>query len=297
MIIVLLKAGLGNQLFQYATGRALSIKLQTELKIDLTFYDNPINSRLLRLDIFSLPYSIAQNTEIKKFKNKTSNYLIRKLNTLGLELYSYNKPSHIFEKDLLSIVNYEKDYYIEGWFADQCFFKEYRPLILKDLNNETLISRNYNPVLYLIENTNSVSVHIRRGDYLLLDYFYDLPIDYYLKAIGLLRKKINNPNFFFFSDDISWVKKSFAHIDNSFFVEGCNVSDQQGRNISDLSELMLMKKCKHNIIANSTYSWWGAWLNTNKEKIIIAPKKWFNDIRAEKKYQEGSIVPNNWIKI
>jgi hypothetical protein len=297
MIVVNLKAGLGNQLFQYAAGRALSLTLQTELKLDLSFYNHPINSKIFRLDIFKLPYSVAHNKEIDELKNKKGHYLIRKLINLGIKLYPYSKTSHIIEEEILNIKRIDSDYYLDGWFANECFFKEFRSTLLKDFCQDYIIGKRHSKILTLIDDTNSVAVHVRRGDYLALDYFYNLTKEYYYEAMIFIEKRVKDPHFFFFSDDIHWVREAFSNIPNAYFVENDDTNIQQSRNVSDVSELLLMGKCKHNIIANSTYSWWGAWLNTNNEKIIVAPIKWYNDYNAQLNYEKGSLIPDNLEKI
>ena len=142
--------------------------------------------------------------------------------------------------------------------------------------------------LYLIKNNNSVAVHIRRGDYLSnpkARYFHGiLGQDYYKKSITYIRKKLKKPSFFIFSDDIHLVKKTFPFFNNKNYTF-INTN-------SAMNDLYLMKNCKHFIIANSTFSWWGAWLSTNKSKIICSPKKW-----SRSKSAQTDIIPKSWIRI
>ena len=131
-------------------------------------------------------------------------------------------------------------------------------------------------------------MHIRRGDYLLdknLSLFTTCTHDYYYKAEALIAEKSFSPTFFIFSDDIEWVKKNIPFNHPVVFVTDSNLTDYQ--------ELMLMSACKHNIIANSTFSWWGAWLNNNTEKIVITPQKWF----TTQTMNEKDLIPPTWIKI
>jgi hypothetical protein len=140
----------------------------------------------------------------------------------------------------------------------------------------------------LIKNKNSVAIHIRRGDYLnnpKARYFHGiLGEDYYKKSISYIKKRVNNPFYFIFSDDVELVKKTFFFFNkkNYIFID----------TKSSIDDLHLMSNCKHFIIANSTFSWWGAWLSKNKHKIICAPKRW---VRA--KISTPDIIPESWIKI
>jgi len=140
-----------------------------------------------------------------------------------------------------------------------------------------------------IKEKNSVSLHIRRGDYLTMQKAIDTigvcPLDYYDKAIREITRKIKNPTFFIFSDDINWVKENLKTNSPTIFVSGGKLKDYE--------ELILMSKCKHNIIANSSFSWWGAWLNNNPNKIVIAPKKWFKDTSKNTR----DLIPESWLKL
>ncbi|NCQ11249.1 MAG: alpha-1,2-fucosyltransferase, partial [Bacteroidetes bacterium] len=139
-------------------------------------------------------------------------------------------------------------------------------------------------------NSNSVSLHIRRGDYVDNKYFAQIPLEYYYNSIELIENKFPNSSYYVFSDNLNWVKNNFKTNVNLHFVDANDSS-------TDFMELYLMSKCNHNIIANSTFSWWGAWLNKNPDKIVIAPKVWFGDKTAQENYKNGQHVPNNWIKM
>lgn len=141
---------------------------------------------------------------------------------------------------------------------------------------------------YEIKNSNSVSLHIRRGDYVALSKSKKghalCPISYYKKAIENIAQKIHNPRFFIFSDDIQWVKENLAIKYNAEYIDFNRDYPER--------DIILMKHCKHNIIANSSFSWWGAWLNENPNKIVIAPKRWMNNLESS-----DDLIEPNWIKI
>ena len=147
-----------------------------------------------------------------------------------------------------------------------------------------------------IDDTNSVAIHIRRGDYLSNTHFHNLSMNHYLDAIQYINERVDKPVYFVFTDDLDFVKAQFSHLQAIHFVDSNNNKQNSYSTYGDMEDLFLMSRCKHNIIANSTFSWWGAWLNSNPEKIVIAPKKWYDNKNAQYSYEKGKLIPENWIK-
>lgn len=235
MVIVKLKGGLGNQMFQYAYGRNLTLRRKTTLKLDKSFLRWKIWQKMI--GVTPREYELGEfNIQAKLTKVKGRHYL-------------------------------------EGYWQSEKYFKDIRRVLLKDftLKKET---NNFLKLKKLITKTNSIGIHVRRGDYVKRavtgKYHGILNAGYYHKAIGIIRKEVKNPRFFVFSDDPA-------------------ISDFSG--LTSPEELILMSLCEHNIIANSSFSWWGAWLNKNPRKIVIAPRRWF---RAK---TDSEIVPQPWIKL
>ncbi len=293
MIIVKLKGGLGNQMFQYAFGRNLSILKNVKLKIDIEEY-NRHRLREYSLDCFNIFADIASAQDLKKvdvdysiinkiykkiIKRKSNKHLIENIEMEG-----------IFYSEIFDI---EDDIYLDGYWQNEGYFKNIEPIIKKDFSFKTPPSGLNKDYLERIKNSNSVSVHIRRGDYVnnhqTLKVHGLLDLSYYNKTISIIRNKIKNPVFFAFSDDIDWAKKNLDIDGSIIFV---NHNNEQNA----FEDLRLMINCKHNIIANSSFSWWGAWLNDNQNKVIIAPRQWFSK-EEMKKRKSFNIVPLNWIKI
>ncbi|NVO02114.1 MAG: alpha-1,2-fucosyltransferase [Bacteroidetes bacterium] len=302
MIVVKIQNGLGNQLFQYATARALSIFLNTELKVDLQFYEDPKNENAYRLFKFNLPIFIATQIECNSLKSNIQiPKLYKLLSRLGYQSSKYYKTSHLFESKILALYYREKrqlkDYYIEGWFGNEKYFFGIKDLLVNELNANSLLNSKNQITLEEINKSNSVSIHIRRGDYLNNPFFTNLSNTYYNNSIKRLLDEIENPIFYFFSNDINWVKNEFSKTPNSIFIDNNSFPDTHFSNQGDIEDLMLMRSCKHQIIANSTFSWWGAWLNQNPEKIVIAPKKWYDNEKAQKEYESSDFIPKEWIKI
>ncbi len=193
----------------------------------------------------------------------------------------------IFNENLLR-KKIEKNFLLSGFFQSEKYFVSYRKIILKLLKFPKIKNKLLQSYLDLIKNRNSVAIHIRRGDYFnnpKVRYFHGILGDnYYKKSINYIKRKIKNPLFFIFSDDINLVKKTlfFLKKEKHIFID----------TKSSINDLHLMSSCKHFIIANSTFSWWGAWLSKKKYKIICAPKRW---VRA--KIPTPDIIPESWVKI
>jgi len=294
------QGGLGNQLFQFVIGYILAKKNKINLRINIERYDS--YDRQFELDRFPEIYKL----NIPKIKNnnffgKIYLYLYHKiykiLKILGiykfinyfffLDKQEFEKSPFIFNGDLLK-KKIVKNLSIIGFFQSEKYFIRYKKIVLKLFRFPKIKDKLVQKHLNLIKNKNSVAIHIRRGDYLnnpkVRCVHGILGEDYYKKSISYVKKRVKNPFYFIFSDDVELVKKTFSFFNrkNYIFID----------TKSSINDLHLMSNCKHFIIANSTFSWWGAWLSKNKHKIILAPKKW---VRA--KIFTPDIIPESWIKI
>jgi len=303
VIFVKIQGGLGNQLFQYAAARSLSLKFETELRVDISFYEKPIYKDVhYRLDRFNLPFTIASEDDFIHLLNRMPKSFINNLfKKFLVKINPFHKKTHLFENEIMNLSKSRQkikiDYYIEGWFGSSNYFKDYREIFIKEFNLDNLLSKKNKTLKYQMRNSNSIAVHIRRGDYLTNLYFKNLPKEYYLCAIKRSRNEVDNPIFYFFSDDIAWTKEQFSYIDNARFIDNKTISDAFGDTPGDISDLMLMRSCKNQIIANSTFSWWGAWLNENPNKRVYYPAYWYNNSKAQMQFEENSFIPSDWIKI
>jgi len=297
MIILRLRGGLGNQLFQYAAGKSLALYHNTDLKLDLYYYKKN-RARKLELDNFNIPIELASRDEVHQFTG--SNPIIRYLNKRENYLRCpsvFSQPHYHFFSDFFSLPS---NIYLSGYFQSEKYFNQIRSNLLSwytpkkalDNANENLISE--------IKACESVALHVRRGDYAKGEYtsfFGTLSDGYYESSIRKIKEKIKNPIFFVFSDDIDWCRKN-PLLENAVFIS-------HNKGMDSHKDLILMSHCKHNIIANSTFSWWGAWLNQNPEKLVIAPEVWFR-----KKYYDGKtsvypsriyntmdLIPQEWVRL
>ncbi len=294
MFIVELTAGLGNQLFQYAHAKALSVKLKQDLYFDLSFFER-WKDDVYRLDNFNTVVKKASEEDINKLKRRLKKPdLYRKIiRKFGFSPYS-NSQFH-FDNDRIDNTSPEtikklSDLFVSGYFADQRYFMDIEDIIRKEYTLKNGFNEQNKVFENKIKNCHSVSLHIRRGDYVNNPFFANIPLEYYKKAMDYMLQKNRDSVFFVFSDDLNWVKDNLNYNAEIQYVD---VNSSK----TDYMDLMLMASCEHNIIANSTFSWWGAWLNNNSGKIVIAPQKWFNDTNAQKIYSAGRLVPANWIKM
>jgi len=292
--------GVGNQMFQYALGKNLALLNKVEVKFDITWFDNfgeNTTPRYYSLQEFNIIDNIASRKEIEKFRK------YEKLSGKRHFLYNFfiaNDSIYIkekkveFDKEILEIKN---NVYLFGYWQSEKYFKTIKDIILKELTLKNEPSNHYKKNAQLISQAknNSISIHIRRGDYTSEKLKKDLglcSLQYYKKALEKIKKKVKNPVIFVFTNDIKWAKNNLKFKYPINFVSQKNKNDNNYKN-KDYEELILISLCKHNIIANSSFSWWGAWLNKNINKIVIAPKIWF-----KKQTMNTKDIPlKSWIQI
>jgi tellurite resistance-related uncharacterized protein len=180
--------------------------------------------------------------------------------------------------------------FLDGWWQSELYFKDDRDQILAELSFRNQPDAVNQIWLEQIGNCNAVSIHVRRGDYVTDPYvaksFGICSIEYYRSAIELIRQRVASPTFFIFSDDPGWTRENLSVPEPRHFIShNCNRADWE--------DLRLMSACKYFVIANSSFSWWGAWLSTNAERLVVAPQRWFTD----QKYSDKDIVPASWIRL
>ena len=287
MIKVLLKGGLGNQMFQYALGRALSISNKTNLVLDTSYLDleiKKITKRNYDLDVFGIEINnINSNTPFifKTFKNKilTNLFLmIRKVFRVKGQEMSYN-----FNPEILNVGS---DAYLSGYFQSYKYFEKYKDQIIKDFTFKN-IPNNIEVLAGEISNTNSVCIHVRRGDYVGNKNHEVVNLDYYKKGIDIISQKTKIEKIYVFSDDIAWCRSNLKFDFDTIFV------GEEYVGYKDSGHMYLMSKCRNFIIANSSFSWWAAWLAPRSDKMVICPKKWFGDSSIN----TNDLIPETWIRI
>ncbi len=286
MKIVKVSGGLGNQMFQYAFAKARG---GVATLFDLSWFETATTDtpRLYALDKLNCSVQSISSDEVDRLTGKRKSRvpkIIRRL--FHLPKYTgrvtREKAAGIYEPALL-----EKDGLIEGCFQSEKYFHAIREQLLKDFTPCEPLNAVNQKMLVHIKSVNAVSIHVRRGDYLNLTQKYGLcDLNYYQRAIAYIAERVSNPHFILFSDDIAWVRDNLK-IDYPYTVVDINGVD------NPFGDMWLMKQCQHNIIANSTFSWWGAWLNENPNKIVVAPVVWFTRDNAQFK----DIIPDSWVKL
>lgn len=292
MLIARITGGLGNQLFQYAFIRSLALKLNTKYYLDLSWYHNfdkyedaknpdSATKRKYLLDNFNVneqilnPIYLSISFRLSKHriaKNKIFNYF--NYTTVDEDDFDINQLPHT-------------NTYLKGFWQNSKLFTEYGDIIRKEFKLKNELSKDNQAYLDKIRTENGIAIHIRRGDLLsrpvaVADQPYSTN-DYYYEGIKNINQKVSNASLFVFSDDIDWVETNLRFDLPTTYIN----SDGP-----DYEHFYLMANCNHHVIANSTFSWWAAWLNNYKNKIVISPKWWYRDPQKNKKI---IWIPDEWI--
>lgn len=297
MIIVKIFQGIGNQLCQYAYGRARGLDLGVEFKIDNSYYINYSEvtqfgftyKRDYGLDHFNILDNVATEEEIKKVKtvdgsNRIAYYINKKLH----ERAPYYRKRWVKEKETVfdpNLLRIKDNTYVEGYFVSELYFKKHRNVILKEFTLKNPINEKNAEVIKRMQNTDSVCISIRRTNFLANPIMNVCREQYYTDGLSAMADLLGkNMRVFIFSDDNEWVLNNYKIPYEHEFVT---------HNFPDFYEdLRLMTYCRNHVIPNSTFSWWGAWLTQNEDKKIIAPKIWLN---SNEDY--STVIPESWIKL
>ena len=291
-----LLGGLGNQLFQYAAGRALAERLGARLILDCTL--RHAHFRPIVLDRLAIDADIVRDAWEKPHRR-----YFRIPGTLGRRLTdsfhdqfprSYRLGGHsfnVFGEGRLFTYNeaFEKlsgSTYLIGYWQSYRYFEAIVDKLLREIRPKHPVSEANRMWLSRIEESNSVCLHVRRGDY--LRGKVDSPIacgrSYYANAMGHISRLLTHPKLFVFSDDMAWCRSAFADSEAAFV-------DSNGPDDA-VDDLRLMAACRHHIIANSSLSWWGAWLARHPDQIVIAPEPWLPAADSDR-----DLLPTRWIKM
>lgn len=284
LIVVRVIGGLGNQLFQYATGRALALRRGVPFGLDTRIYDRP-GVRALGLGEFNIQ---TLPVDLTRLPIRSRSNLLKFLSSLrpGV-VHTYREPRDRFDFNP-KLLDQPDWTYLKGYFMSEKYFVDYEEEIRRDLSFRNPPEGENADALKRIRSVQSVSVHIRRGDVLDSDNAYvSLDLDYHRRAADYVAGKLGTePTFFVFSDDAEWVAENFR------LPYPMEVVTHNGdaRNTEDLR---LMSNCRHHINANSTFSWWGAWLDAARDNIVVAPKVWFRDPTISTR----TMYPERWAQL
>ena len=283
MVIAHTIGGLGNQLFQYAAARSIAERFQVPVKLDVSAF-SAYKLRDFDLDKFNVHFDRATEAEIALLK--PGGNLAKALQ------YLRPKPKRTYHRERSyrydkSFAHIGPDVYIKGYFQSEKYFLPIASLLRKEFTIKEDYVKSVQDLGQELRQPGSVAIHIRRGDYTdpeILRVHGILPVEYYKSAIAYIRDRVPSSRFYFFSNDMEWTKQHLP-LESAVYVSGLRTKDH-------FEDFYLMSQCHHNIIANSSYSWWTAWLNNHPDKIVIAPKNWFTE-----KKNNYDRTPDSWLRM
>ena len=292
MIITKIIGGLGNQMFQYAAGIALALEKNTTLALDVSGFENYKLHQGFELQrVFNNVFEIASKADIQRLLGWQSSLRVQRIVSRKPFSLLRNKnfivePHFQYWPGINCLTG---DCYLSGYWQSEKYFSEVADQVRKSFTFQIPLE-NYNAeIAKQINQVSSVSLHVRRGDYAnnpkTTSTHGLCSLDYYKSSISYLTERVQQPEFFIFSDDIEWVKNNLRidyphqYVEHNFGSESYN-------------DMLLMSMCQHHIIANSSFSWWGAWLNPNMDKIVVAPKYWFAN-----QTDVQDLLPTGWKKL
>lgn len=286
MKIVQCIGGFGNQMFQYAFYKSLESKF-SDVKLDVSPFKNYKTHNGFELEkVFGINYCSPSFFEKISLSFRSGGFLFRLLR----HIFQGKRSNEFFEDGLSfkteALTRRESLYYI-GYWQSWKYFHEIEEIIRNDFSfDEDILPMSNREILTKIRNVNSVSIHIRRGDYIGNPIYDNITTsEYYNNAIDFINERVQDPFYFIFTNDPKWCTKHI-NFPNMHIVD-------VNSGVTSFWDMFLMSQCKHNIIANSSFSWWGAWLNENKSKIVVAPRKWINKDSAN----IDDIIPPTWERI
>ena len=291
VVIIRLNGGLGNQMFQYAAGRRLAHLHGVELKVDISGFES-YKLRKYALGAFSRQENFATLEEIEALTVRKQGFIERLIaKAMGrkpVAVPSYVREKHFhFDPEILSLPDHV---YLDGYWQSEKYFADIEDIIQHEFTVKTPQEGKNRDLAALIASCDSVNLHIRRGDYVAdpetSRVHGTCDLDYYYRCVEKLLATVKNPHFFIFSDDYGWAGENLKLPYPTTLVNHNGVD-------KDYEDLRLMSQCKHHIVANSSFSWWGAWLCSNPEKIVFVPSRWFLDSSRDTK----DLIPDTWIRI
>lgn len=288
MIITKLLGGLGNQMFQYATGRTLALANGCELKLDTSAFDRYVIHSGYALGTFNIVAGIASPAEVGKLAGSTRKIPRMVLHKLGVQGERYfREKSFDFDPALLER---QAPVYIEGYWQSYKYVEKFAEKIRSELTPSQPPQGENQRLAQSIAQENSVSVHIRRGDYVSNQVASSVHgfvgLAYYDLALERISREIESPHFFVFSDDLPWARENLKVPGDVTFVD-------HNSGLAAYEDMRLMSLCKHHVMANSSFSWWAAWLGWAPGKKVFYPANWF----SSKLHNVSSLNPPAWIRV
>lgn len=291
MIVLRLTGGLGNQMFQYAFGRATANRLGVEMVLDVSDPTLSIHNGFELNKVFGIQAKVATESDMRAVLGWQRPEIIRKVIrktgfTSVLARRWIEEPHFHFSPEMLHVPD---GTYLCGYWQSEKYFEDAAECIRNEFRFREPPSEVNKKLVQEIagENGSAISLHVRRGDYVhnpaVSQVHGRCSLEYYRSAIKYLTDRIPSPCFYVFSDDMDWVRKHFEIPSSHRFIV-------HNRGESSYEDMRLMSLCQHHIIANSSFSWWGAWLNPDPDKIVVAPENWFAD-----ESRTHDLFPSGWV--
>ena len=278
-------------MFQYAMGRRMAETLQTSLRLDVWGFEKyPL--RKYELNNFNIVEEFASRDEVRSFSLSKPQKLLQSMKSwLGFQtsngITRIQEPSFLFDP---SVLQHQGNLYLTGYWQSEKYFKDIASILCKEFSPRKPLSARTEILRETMQRAGSVAIHIRRGDYVTNSQTNQmhgvLSLDYYREAMDYIASRHDKVMFYLFSDDVAWLRENFPESTQLHIVEPADSS-------RSYEDMILMSSCNHNIIANSSFSWWAAWLNGHTDKIVIAPQKWFNKADMD----TSDLIPENWIRL
>lgn len=283
MIVARIFGGLGNQMFQYAAGRALAIRHGTELTLDLRMF-RTYSLHQYSLSRFGIRAAAADERSLRAH-GRAKLALVARLPVGTLRSCYLEHPfgTHAAWDRVAA------NAYISGYFQGEFFFQEAASSIRDEFLPVAAPGPQNDAVTDLMADCESVALHVRRGDYVSDRATFDIhgacSIDYYRAAVDALRRRLDRPRFFVFSNDFPWAREHLSLGDDAVFVDWNAGAPEL--------DLHVMSRCRHHVIANSTFSWWGAWLGSHPGQVVVAPDPWFDSVALD----ASELLPERWVRV
>jgi hypothetical protein len=297
MVIVRVSGGLGNQMFQYAAGRRLAIDNDTELKIDTTFINHRVAMpnflrphfvfRTFDLDVFNIQATIAKPEDMKWWQRPIlSGKVMVGIDAVLRKIHILPGWEKTFQFDP-AILSLKGDIYLAGFWQSEKYFQSIRDTLLQDFTSAQPLPESSQKLIEQIHTGQSLCLFVRRADMADKDFHGALGMSYYNDAITYVRNKKNIDALYILSDDLAWCKEHMQFDLPTTFIE----NEYKGQKWE--GHMLIMKECANFVIPNSTFAWWGAWLSTSPDKIVVAPKRWFGNSNLK----NDDLIPKSWIRI
>ncbi len=292
MVVSHVLGGIGNQMFQFAAGRALSLKNDQKHLLDLSdFSDYRLHHGFELSRVFNVVTECAEASTLHQLlgwrENKLARKVLRRRQFSGLRGKTFVVEPYF--NYWSSFINLTGDCYLHGYWQSERYFKAVESVIRQDFTFREPLKEHNAELALEISTIQAVSLHVRRGDYVNNPKNHNImsvcDLEYYRLAINYIATHVEQPVFYLFSDDMAWVKQNLPLEFPCVYIEhNCGAESYR--------DMQLMSLCRHHVIANSSFSWWGAWLNANPEKIVIAPKHWFRNGN-----DDSDLIPDEWVRL